>query len=152
MVNIVEKYNRYISESILTSTNLSGTLFVVSFSVNMLFVSFSRVLSWKCINHTDIVALSTLNTQRTAFYFVYNRSKRNIYLVFCFPFYNCVLCTVFWQFNLKMHQLFLSSFSLFFKYTKHTLFLWLKPLNAKILPCLFFACLEKFSFHRFLTF
>ena len=57
----------YLSLSTLTSKNISGTLFIVCLSLNMLFLPFSCILTSKCINHTYPVALYTLNTPSTPY-------------------------------------------------------------------------------------
>ena len=41
--------------------NISGNLFVVYFSLNMFFLPFFGVITWKSINHSYLVAVYTLN-------------------------------------------------------------------------------------------
>ena len=45
---------------------------VVSFSLNMLFLPFSEILTWKYFNHGYLVEVYTLNTPRAPYFFVYN--------------------------------------------------------------------------------
>ena len=59
----VHKPHYYMWESTLTSKKISATLFVVCLSLNMFFVPFSCILTWKYINHTYPVAVYTLNTR-----------------------------------------------------------------------------------------
>ena len=56
---------------------------IISLKINMLFLSVSCILTWKRINHTYLLAIYTLNTSRTPYFFVYNRCKDNIYLSCC---------------------------------------------------------------------
>ena len=67
VVDRVQKWNCHISATTLTSQNLSGTLFFACLSVNMLCLAFANILSWKFIHHTYLLAIYTLNTQRTAY-------------------------------------------------------------------------------------
>ena len=71
----VGKCNYYVSISTLISKNISGIFFVVSLSRNLLFQPFSNILTWKTINHTYLLAVYTLNTSRTPYFFVYNTWK-----------------------------------------------------------------------------
>ena len=64
-IDAVEKFNCYLSVSILASKNISGILFVVCFSPSMFFLPFPCILTQKCINHTYLVAIYTLNTTST---------------------------------------------------------------------------------------
>ena len=88
------------------------------------------ILTWKCINHTYLLALYTLSTPSTRYFFVYGRWKSNIYLSWCplafetpaVPFFllrnlwiiccffasKYTICVVFLRFNLKLHQRHLS--------------------------------------------
>ena len=67
-IDVVEKFNCYLSVSILASKNISGILFVVCFSPSMFFLPFRCILSQKCINHTYLVAIYTLNTTSTPYF------------------------------------------------------------------------------------
>ena len=69
----VQKRNCFLSGSILTPKNISGTLFVVFLSLNMFFLAFCGILTWKCINHSYLVAVYSLNIPRTFYFFVYIR-------------------------------------------------------------------------------
>ena len=51
-VDRVQKCNSCLSVRTLTCNNSSGTLFFVCFSVNMFFLPFSTILTWKSINHS----------------------------------------------------------------------------------------------------
>ena len=91
-VDRVQKYNSYLFVSTLTSKNISGTLCVVCSTLNLLFLPFSGILSWKFINHTYPVAVFTLYTPRKPYFFVYNHQKHNIYLSWfplTFKTFNC---------------------------------------------------------------
>ena len=61
-VDRVEKYNGYISVSTLTSKNISVTLVAVCLNLNIFFLPFSGLLTWKCIEYTYLVAVYTQNT------------------------------------------------------------------------------------------
>ena len=73
----VQKCNSYLCIKTLTYKNISGILLVVSLSLNMFYLSFSRALTWKYINYICLVSLYTLNTQSTPCFFVYNYEKPN---------------------------------------------------------------------------
>ena len=72
-VDRVKKRNCYVSKSTLRTKNMSDNLCGVSFCLNLFFLPFSRILSWKCINDSYLVAVYTLNTPTTPYSFVYNR-------------------------------------------------------------------------------
>ena len=69
-VDLVQERNCYFSGSTLTSKNISGTLFVFCLSLNMFFLLFSDLLTLKWINHTYLVAVCSLNTERTLYFFI----------------------------------------------------------------------------------
>ena len=71
-VDRVQKCNCHLCISALTSKNISGTLFMICFCLNVFITSFSGILSWKDINHSDFVLAYTPNTRSTPFFFVYN--------------------------------------------------------------------------------
>ena len=75
----------YLSISTLASKNISSTLFVLSLSLNMFFVPFPGILTSRCISDTYLVAVYTLNSWGTPYFFVYNCGKCNTY-VSCCPF------------------------------------------------------------------
>ena len=64
----------------LSSKDISGTWFIVFFHLDMWFPPISDFLTWKSINDTYIVAVYTLNTPSTPYFFFYNCEKRNFYL------------------------------------------------------------------------
>ena len=82
-VDRVQKCNCYLSASTLTSKNISGVLSVACWSLCMLLLSFPGILTWKCIYHSCLVAVYTLNTGSTLCFFNDKRLKRNIYLWCC---------------------------------------------------------------------
>ena len=57
----------------LISKNISTTLFVVHLYLNMFFLHFSDILTSKCIHHSYLVLVCTLNTPSAPYFFVYNR-------------------------------------------------------------------------------
>ena len=80
----IQKRNCYLSVTTLTSKNITCAWFIVCFHLNMFFLPFSVILTWKCINHTYFVWRYTLNTPNTPYFFVYNREKRlHFMLLFC---------------------------------------------------------------------
>ena len=95
-VGRVQKRNSYFSVGTLTSKNISDTWFIVCFSLNMLFLPFSGILTWKCINHTCVVAVHALNTPRTPYFFLI--TAENV----TFIFYSL--------FQVSKHQLYLFSY------------------------------------------
>ena len=79
-VDKVEKCNSYVSVRTLTTKNITSTFIVVCFSLNMLFLSEYGIvtsLTRKFMNHTYLVEVYTLNTQRTPYFFLYNRWNFN---------------------------------------------------------------------------
>ena len=72
-VGRVEKRNSYFSVSIVTSKNISRSRFILCFPLNMLFLPFCCILTWKSIKYIYLVPVYTLNTQRTPYFFVDNR-------------------------------------------------------------------------------
>ena len=62
----------YLLVIILTLKNISSNLFVVYFSVNMYYVPFSSVLTWKSVNHIYLFLVYFLNTRRTPSFFFWN--------------------------------------------------------------------------------
>ena len=72
-VDAIQRHNFSINVSRLTTENISDTLFVVGLSLNMFCLPFSVIVTWKCSNHTYVVAVHTLNTLSTPYFFVYNR-------------------------------------------------------------------------------
>ena len=72
-VERIQRRNCYLRVTTLTFKNISRTLLVVFLSLNMLFLPFSGILTWKCINNSYPVAVDTLNTPSTPYFFVYNR-------------------------------------------------------------------------------
>ena len=67
----VQKHNCFLCRSILTSKNVSGTWFVVFFSLNMFSLAFCGISSWKSFNHSYLLAVYSLNTPRTFYLFLY---------------------------------------------------------------------------------
>ena len=59
-VNRGQKRNWHLSVISLTSKNITGTFFVVCFSI------------WKCINYSYVVGAYTLITPRKPYFFIYN--------------------------------------------------------------------------------
>ena len=93
----------------LTSKNVCGTLIVLYLFLNMFFVRFSSILTWKYFKHTYVVAVSTLNAPSTlssvfitaknvafTFHDVLLPSKRQQYLFLFFEtsnyFGRCLVC------------------------------------------------------------
>ena len=72
-VDKVQKCNGYLSGSILKSKKVSCTWFFVCLSLNIVLPPFSYILTRNCNNHTYLVAVYTLNTPNTPYFFVYNR-------------------------------------------------------------------------------
>ena len=63
----LEKPHCYLSVSTLTSKNITASLFVVSLSLNMFFLTVFCFSTCEYINHTYPVAVYTLNTGRTPY-------------------------------------------------------------------------------------
>ena len=55
----VQKRNCYLSVSTLTSKDISSTLFILCFSLNVFVLPFSGILTWKSINHSYLVPVYT---------------------------------------------------------------------------------------------
>ena len=63
LFDIVQKRNSYLSIPTLTSKNISSTLFVVRFCLNMFALPICGIFTWKCINHSYLVLVHTANKQ-----------------------------------------------------------------------------------------
>ena len=99
----LEIYHSYFAFSFLTTVDLFYCLFrgfrtLNTYTLSCLFID--RVQKWNCY-----LSVSTL-----------------LYLVCCLLVSEYVLSTVFWHFNLEIHQSWLYPSSFHSKYTKHTLF------------------------------
>ena len=81
----LQKPNYFFFVNNLTSKDINGTLWVFCLSLNMLFLTFSDILTSKFINHCYLVAVYTLNTPSATYFSVYNREKCHIHLS-CWPF------------------------------------------------------------------
>ena len=68
-----QKRNCYISGNTLTSNNITGALFVVSFSRNIWIPPLSDISTWKCIDYAYFVLGYTLDTPSTVYFFAYKR-------------------------------------------------------------------------------
>ena len=79
----IHKRHCYFSVSTLTSKNISSTLFNVCLSLNIFFLPISGILTCKGISHTYPVAVYTLNTRSTSFFFLNNHKKRSISISCC---------------------------------------------------------------------
>ena len=61
----VQKCTFYFPATTLTFKNITITFFVVCFSLNLSFVPFSSIFTWKCINHSYLLSVYTLDTPNT---------------------------------------------------------------------------------------
>ena len=65
----LKKHSCYVYVTTLRTEHIIGTLFVVCLSLKMFCRPFSGILTWKCINHTYLLADYTLNTPSSPYFF-----------------------------------------------------------------------------------
>ena len=116
----MQKRHYYMCVITITSKNIGGTLFVAFYFVNRFFVLFSLILTCKSINDTYPVAVYTLNTPSTT-YFFFSLTAENVPFTFGVVLrpskYQPYLCSNFETSN----------------YVRRTLFLVCLPLNTLFL-------------------
>ena len=131
----VQNHNCYIYISILTTQNISGTLFVLCLSIKIFCLTFSDILTLKCINHTYLAEDYSLNTPSTTYL-----------LVFHFSF---ALQNINRTFFLTLKPLIILSSTLFLvcvlPYTLFLLFFAVKLVIASAKSILFHFNLEKYN-------
>ena len=88
-VDWVQKRYCYLSVSTFTSKNINGILFFVWYTLNIFFLLFSGALSWKCVNHTFSVAVSTVDTtEHTLFLCLYPLKSQHLLFMLSFGLQN----------------------------------------------------------------
>ena len=80
-VDRVQKWSYYLSLRTSISKNTSGTLYVGCLFRNLLFILLLHILFSKCLNHSYLWSVYTINTPRTTNFFSYNGQQRKISLL-----------------------------------------------------------------------
>ena len=105
----------------------------------MFCLRFPLIITSKCINQTYVLAVYTLNTPSTPYFFVYNRLKLNI----CLSCFFCPLKDQFVRFSYFETSKFLGGTFFVVCLLLYTLFLLFLQVIASVEPILFHFKLQK---------